>query len=145
MEWTLGVTDWFQFICTVGAWLIVSLFLSFFLCVPSCYVLRRFKKNAYLASALSFVSSGLLVYLLFAYLSTFEINNHQYNSLYKVIEPHKEDSVLKSFLSEARKDGQISTAEQQRLLNRVQQIQTMQEKEVLSKAGSYAKKQLINE
>ena len=62
-----------------------------------------------------------------------------------MIEPHKEDSVLKSLLSEARKDGQISTAEQQRLLNRVQQIQTMQEKEVLSKAGSYAKKQLINE
>lgn len=145
MEWTLGVTGWFQFISAVGSWLIVTLFVSILLYLPILYVLGSSEKKANLATVLSFVSSAVLVYLLFAYVSTFEINNHQYNYIYEVIEPHKEDSVLKSLLNDARKDGQISSAERDRLLHRVKQIQATQEKEELIKAGRYAKNQLINE
>ena len=131
MEWTLGVTGWFQFISAVGSWLIVTLFVSFLLYLPILYVLGSSEKKANLATVLSFVSSAVLVYLLFAYVSTFEINNNQYNYIYEVIEPHKEDSVLKSLLNDARKDGQISSAERDRLLHRVKQIQATQEKEEL--------------
>lgn len=145
MEWTLGVTDWFQFLCAFVAWLIATLFISFLLYLPILYVLGSSEKKANLATVLSFASSAVLVYLLFAYTSTFEINNRQYNYIYEVIEPHKEDPVLKSLLNDARKDGEISTAERDRLLHRVKQIQDTQEKEELIKAGRYAKNQLINE
>ena len=83
MEWTLGVTGWFQFLCSFVAWLMVTLFISLFLYVPILYVLGSSEKKANLASVMSFVSSAVLVYLLFAYMSTFEINNHQYNYIYE--------------------------------------------------------------
>ena len=141
MDWTLGITNGFSLVTTLGSIFMVAIFfcafIPFFIAVPD----GKAQMNRYFT--LCFIGSFFVAYCACAYLSSFEINEFSYKRLQEKIEPYMDDKKIQELLIESKKDGEISSAERDRLYHRADQIESLKEKKQVAQDGEIAKKLLV--
>lgn len=143
MEWTLGITNAFSFFTTMFSMIMITLFVSMF--CPFFFAVPDTKKKTVQYFTTCILGSFLIAYCTFAYLVSLEINEINYKNLQEKIEPYMADQKIKELLSKAKENGEISSAERDRLYHRVNQIEDLQFQKQATKDGEFAKKLLIGE
>lgn len=141
MEWTLGITNGFSLVTTLGSIFIIAIFLSLFIPLIIAVPDDEAKMGRYFT--LCFIGSFFVAYYACAYLVSLEINEISYKNLQEKIEPYMDDKKIQELLIESKKDGEISSAERDHLYHRVNQIESLKEKKQVAQDGEIAKKQLV--
>lgn len=143
MEWALGVTDSISFVSIFASLVMFTLFLSMILIY--IFTKAKTKNEGYKHYIICIFASFLIAYSACAYIVTLEINDASYKALQENIEPFKDDAKIKELLEEAKKDGEISSAERDRLNQRAYDIANSKYKQDMFEQGSVAKKELIGQ